>query len=63
MRYRTLALIVTIGTPIISVATGLAVGLDLTLALVLAAASGTLGGSIVAVVWLLGAPMRRGRGW
>ena len=63
MRYRTLALIVAIGASSICLLTSLAVGLGLTLAFVLAAVSGTLGGSAVALIWLLGALMRRGGRW
>jgi hypothetical protein len=56
MRYRTIALIVIIGAPVISIATGLAGGLGLALSLVSAAISGTL--AILAMA-LIGLARRR----
>jgi hypothetical protein len=53
MRYRIIALMVIVLAASISLATSVAVGFGLALALVLAAVSGTLGGSTVALVWLL----------
>lgn len=53
MRYRTMALMVTILTPSISIVTGLAAGLGLALTLACAAISGTLAVFTMALGWLL----------
>jgi len=65
MRYRNMALTVTIAAPSISVVTGLAVGLGLPLSLLSAAVAGTLGGSTVVLVWVLRrrALTQRGHRW
>jgi len=65
VRYRIMAVAVTIVAPSISIVTGLAGGLGLTLTLVSAAISGTLGAFTMALVWLLRkeALMRRGFRW
>jgi hypothetical protein len=51
MRYRTIALIVSLGAPAISVVTGLAGGLGLALSIVSAAISGTLGILTMTLIW------------
>ena len=50
---RSMALVVTFGAGSISLVTGLAVGLGLSVSLVTALVAASLGGSTVALVWLL----------
>jgi hypothetical protein len=65
MRYRIMALMVTVLAAGISLVTSLVVGFGLALALVLAAVCGVLGGSTVALVWSVrGSELRkRGARW